>query len=132
MARDAMRIEVKGLKQIQREVRSVDRDLAKEMRAAGKSAAQIIADQGEIEAPKRTGRLAASVKSVAQTNSAAVKAGTAARVPYAEPVHFGWPARGIKANPFLYRAIAKTSDRAAAEYEKKIGELAGRIRTARR
>ena len=127
-----MAIRVTGLRNLQREAASINKDLGKELRKANKSAAEIVAEQARREAPRRSGRLAKSIGVVATQRGASVKVGTAARVPYAAPIHFGWFDRNIKANEFLYRAMAKTSKKAAEVYEKKIGELAERIRTRRR
>lgn len=49
--------------------------------------------------PTRTGRLAASVRGNRAQSKAVVRAGKAA-VPYAGPINYGWPKRGI--TPALY------------------------------
>ena len=128
-----MKIRVTGLRELQSKIRKLeDKDLRKELRAANKSAAEIVADQAAREAPKATGRLARSVKASAGQRDASIKAGTAARVPYAAAINFGWKAKGIQPNPFLYRAMAKVSDKASDVYETKIRALAERLGTRRR
>jgi len=54
-------------------------------------------------APKRSGRLAASVRGNKAKNKAVVMAGRAS-VPYAGPINYGWPKRGIAASSFMQRA----------------------------
>lgn len=58
-------------------------------------------------APRRTGALAASGRGSGNTSRAAVEFGGAS-VPYANPIHWGWPARHIRAQPFLSEAIRQT------------------------
>jgi len=130
--RNGAEIQVENLRDLQRQLRSIDRDLGKELRKANKSAAEIVAEQAVKEAPRRSGRLAKSVGALVGQRDAKVKAGSAARVPYAGPIHFGWAARGIKPNPFLYRALSKTSEQAKEVYRTKIDALARRAETTRR
>ena len=37
-------------------------------------------------------------------------------VPYAGPIHFGWPARNIEPQPFLYDALDDKADEVAHLY----------------
>lgn len=54
-------------------------------------------------APKRTGRLAASVRGNRAKNKAVVMAGRASVV-YAGPINYGWPARKIATSGFMQKA----------------------------
>lgn len=54
-------------------------------------------------APKRTGALAGSIRGNRAKNKAVVAAGRA-RVPYAGPINYGWPKRGIAPSGFMQRA----------------------------
>jgi hypothetical protein len=67
-------------------------------------AAEIITAEARVRAPKRTGRLAGSLGTSKQRARALVTA-TAA---YAGPIHWGWPARGIGAQPFILDAAEVT------------------------
>ncbi|MFJ7419780.1 hypothetical protein ACIQXD_14360 [Streptomyces uncialis] len=111
-----------------------DRDLSKRVREVNKTAAEIVKPDAQRGVPQRTktpkdakkyrpGKLAKSVKVVASANSAAVKAGTAARAPYAGAIHFGFPRRGIKPNRFLYRAMARNSEQVSETYEREISAV---------
>lgn len=53
-------------------------------------------------APRRRGRLAADVRGNRAKNKAVVTAGRV-RVPYAGPINYGWPKRGIRASHFMQR-----------------------------
>jgi hypothetical protein len=56
-------------------------------------------------APRLTGRLAGSVRAEVSERGAVVTAG--ANLPYGPVIHWGWPARGIPARPFLAEAIGR-------------------------
>ncbi len=75
-----------------------------EMKSTHKKAAEVIVEGSKRYVPVRTGRLATSIRAVATRTSGRVRAGSAA-VPYAGPIHFGWPARRIKPQPFIYDAM---------------------------
>ena len=115
---------VDGLKELQKEIRKTeDVELKKSLRLANKEAAQVVADQAKVEVPRRSGRLARSIGTQASQTSAFVKAGTAARVPYAGPIHFGWPKRNIRPQPFLYEALDKRIGEVRRAYEKNLGKI---------
>ena len=115
---------VDGLKALQKEIRKTeDVEMKKRLRLANKEAAQVVADQAKVEVPRRSGRLARSIGTQASQTSAFVKAGTAARVPYAGPIHFGWPKRNIRPQPFLYEAMDKRIGEVRKAYEKNLEKL---------
>jgi hypothetical protein len=69
-----------------------------------------IADEGarlaSSFAPKRSGRLAQTIRGNKAKNKAVVAAGKA-RVKYAGAINYGWPARNIKPQLFMQKADAK-------------------------
>ncbi|GAA0430921.1 hypothetical protein [Streptomyces luteireticuli] len=136
MARSsAFTVRVKGMTELQRNIRKLkSRELSASVRAANKSAAEVMKPEAESTAPKgrrdakssrryRPGKLAKSVGVTASAKGAAVKAGSAARVPYAAAIHFGYPKRGIRPNRFLYRAMARKSDAVSETYEREISAV---------
>lgn len=126
-------IRVDGLRELQAELRAVDRALPKQLREANKQAATVVADRAKVLVPVRSGRLRGSIGVRAGQRDAQVKAGSAARVPYAGPISFGWPgrpnrARGwrggpIRPQPFLYEARDQRIGAVIAVYEKRINQL---------
>lgn len=56
-------------------------------------------------APRRSGKLAGSIRSSAAKNYATVSAG-GARAPYAGPINYGWPKRHITGAGFMQKADA--------------------------
>lgn len=121
-------IEVTGAKEMKRLIRRINKqELREEMKEANHNAAKIIADEAADRAPKRTGRLANSIRANKALAYGAVKAGSAARVPYAGPIHYGWPARGIQAQPFIHEAIDARLGDARKDYEEAIRKLAKKL-----
>lgn len=55
------------------------------------------------KAPRKSGALAGTVRGNRAKNKAVVTAGRA-KVKYAGPINYGWPARGIRANRFMQKA----------------------------
>lgn len=55
-------------------------------------------------APVRSGKLDGTIRAGRGKTKAVVRAG-GARAPYAGVIHYGWPARGIQAQPFLVDAL---------------------------
>jgi hypothetical protein len=67
---------------------------------------EIAADAANLAAsfaPRRTGRLRASIKGSKSKNRAQVRAG-GARVPYVAPINYGWPKRNIAPALFMQKA----------------------------
>jgi hypothetical protein len=63
--------------------------------------AKLVLDESKPGTPVKTGRMKRSGRSSGTQTAAIVRFGGAA-VPYAGPVHWGWPARHIKAQPWAW------------------------------
>ena len=72
--------------------------------------------------PIFSGALRDSIRDAATKKSARVKAGGGA-VKYAGPIHFGWAARRIKPEPFIYDAVDRRRDEIKERYEKLVDDL---------
>lgn len=132
-------IQVDGLDELRRLVRKAPPEIRKQLRATNKAAAEIVAAEARVLVPVRSGRLRSSIKATAGQKEASVKAGTAARVPYAGPVHFGWPGRPnkarrwrggpIRAQPFLYAARDRRINEVRGAYEQALDRFAQTLTT---
>lgn len=132
-------IRVDGLKDLQQALREAPKEVRKEVRAANKLAAEVVASAAKTLAPSRTGRLAASIGARAGQKDASVKAGSAARVPYAGPIHFGWhtrpnPEKGwrggpIRPQPFLYDALDLRREAVLQRYVEAMSKIATDLST---
>lgn len=99
---DALKVE--GAARLRRDLARAGVDL-NDLKAVHRQVAALVA--AAADPPRRSGRLAASVRPGATRRAAIVRAG-GARVPYAGPIHWGWPKRGIKARPFIAAAAQDT------------------------
>jgi phage gpG-like protein len=121
-------IQVEGLRELQRALRqAADTELPKELRQVNKQVAERVVSAALTRVPRRTGRLAASIKPVGSNLSASVKAG-GARVPYAAAIHWGWRKRNIAPRPFLVDAADAVARDVADAYVKALDRLLDRIR----
>lgn len=78
--------------------------------------------------PMRSGDLARTIKPRRRRTSAVVTAGSNS-VPYALPIHWGWPSRNIRPNTFLTDAAHATEPRWAALYEDEIARIVETVQT---
>ena len=97
-----------------------------DMKEANAKVGNIVAGAAESRAPRRSGKLAASIRSARQARRARVVAGRAS-VPYAGPIHWGWPARNITAQPFLTEAARATESQWFPEYVKDVQRIIDKV-----
>lgn len=100
------KVTVEGARNLRATLRRAGIDLS-DMKDANAEVANYVASASKSAAPTVSGRLAASVRGNRAAASAVVRAGGAA-VPYAGPIHWGWPARNIAANEFIAATAANT------------------------
>lgn len=105
---------VRGLQQLGVEVD----DLKDTMQAIAREGASAASGY----APKRSGRLAASIRPNRAKGKAVIIAGNARRVPYAGPINYGWARHRIKAKQFMQRADKAIEPRALTLLENGIDE----------
>lgn len=117
-----IKTEILGLREVQRDLRKLGDDTKTELKDTHKAAAEIVVLGAKRLVPYRTGRLADSIRALATNTSGRVRAGSAS-VPYAGPIHFGWPARRIAPQPFIYDAMDARVDEIRGLYDKRIEEL---------
>lgn len=99
-------VRVEGLPQLRRTFRKLEADTA-DLKDANAAAAAMVASAASARAPRRTGALASSTRGNRALSRATVSAGGAA-LPYAGPIHWGWPSRGIAGQPFIVDAAQAT------------------------
>lgn len=122
----AAQLRVDGARRLRTTMRRAGIDMA-ELREVHAAAARLVA--ARADPPRRTGRLAATIRAGATQRQATVRAGYA-RVPYAPVIHWGWPARGIRAQPFLSEA-AQASEPAWVElYARHVEQIINTIEGA--
>ena len=93
------------------------------MKDTHRKAGEIIAVAAKPLAPNLTGRLSSTIVSAPTQRQGRVRIGRGQSVPYAGPIHFGWPARRIKPQPFIYEALDGRRDEVLKVYEQRMDQL---------
>lgn len=119
-------VEIEGAKEFRRAAKKAGLDL-RDLRDVHKAVAGIVVSRAKSWAPRRSGSLAGTIRAGATQRAAIVRAGnnrtSKTGVPYANPIHWGWKAKGIKANPFLSYSAQNTESQWIKQYDQKIEKL---------
>lgn len=121
-------VKVEGTRQLRSTLRRAGDDLT-DMKAAHKASAEIAARASEALAPKRSGKLAATIRAAGTKTAGIIRAGFA-RVPYAGPIHWGWFARGIKPQPFMSQGAQDSEGRWVRVYEDYLQDALDKVKGA--
>lgn len=84
----AAEIEVDGMKQLQKELKALDRDMAKQLRMVANEASEIVAESARHRVPTIDGYARRSIKTASTQTSARV-AGGSSKSPYYAWLDFG-------------------------------------------
>ena len=122
---DTVGVQVEGARQLRASMKRAGQDMT-QMNAAHKIASSIVAADAKRRAPVRTGRLAGTIRAAGTRTRAEVRAGFA-RVPYAGPIHWGWPRKGIRPSLFLTTAAAATEPGWTMAYRAEVERILGQI-----
>ena len=114
--------QIEGLRETQKALKALGDATKKELKSTHLEAAQIVVNGAIRTAPVRTGALVASMRAAATMTSGKVRIGNA-NVEYAGAIHFGWPARRIKPQPFIYDSLDGRRNAVAQLYAARILEL---------
>jgi len=125
-------LELVGYRQLKKELRQLGAEAVASLKQTNKEAADLVADTARPDIPVRSGRLKGTLRTTGTMRGGVVRMGRKA-VPYAGPIHFGWPnrpnaAKGwrggpIRPNPFLYEAMDKRVGEVMAIYSKYLETL---------
>ena len=121
---------VEGLKNLRRSIRQAGGD-TKDLRAANLAAAKTLVPIAAALAPKRTGKLSASIRAGATQKAGMVRAGRKT-LPYAGVIHWGWIDRDIEPNPWIATAAAANEELWLKVYEQHIDRILGKIEGKKR
>lgn len=72
--------------------------------------------------PRVSGTLAGTLRAGKGKTKAVVRAG-GAKAPYAGVIHYGWPARNIRPQPFFTYALQRKRGEAVAKLDQGIGQI---------
>jgi phage gpG-like protein len=113
-------VRVTGLRDVQRKMNQAA-SAGEDMRDLMHSLGQIVIQAAQT--PVLTGQLAATLRAGRGKTKAVVRAGYKTRAPYAGVVHYGWPARNIKAQPYLVDALRTSRSQVFAALEQGIDQI---------
>jgi HK97 gp10 family phage protein len=107
-------IKVVGLNEAIRNLRAIGVPSA-EIGQASQEAGDVVANSARSLVPVRTGALRNTIRAKKIARKVVVSAGNNNRVPYANPIHFGWnydkvnlQAKNIRPRPFFTNALTRT------------------------
>jgi len=107
-------VEVEGLRNLRRTLKAAGVSL-QDLKDAHAEVARVVQAAAAPHTPHRTGRLAGSLRGSGTQTAAVVRAGGAS-VPYAGPIHWGWPNKHIAAQPWIYDAAVASQDAWTGRY----------------
>lgn len=131
-------VKIEGLSAVQRDLRGMgkDLDLVKgEFLATNRKVAEIVIEGSKKFVPVLSGALANSIRDASTKKSAKIRVGSRGGgkrygsssagdvVEYAGPIHFGWPLRRIKPQPFIYEATDQRRSEIAMKYAERITSI---------
>ena len=100
-------VSIQGLSRLRRTMKAAEVDMGL-LKGLNRAAAGVVEGAASSATPTLTGRLGSTLRSSATQSAGIVRAGRKS-VPYAGVIHWGWPAKNIKAQPWLVDA-AKSSE----------------------
>lgn len=126
---DPTGIKVENLKEVLNALKQIGVPTA-EVSAASQEAANIVASTARTLVPVRSGALRATIRSKKQARKVLVSAGNNTKVPYANPIHWGWfydrenfIYKNIMPQPFFAKALGLTRNEVYKTYFMNINKL---------
>lgn len=113
---------VSGLREVRKALKQYGDETKTALKPANLEAAKVVANKARYFVPIRTGALESTIRALATTKSGKVRVGNS-KVEYAGPIHFGWPNRLIKPQPFIYDALDDRIGEVISLYNSAIDEL---------
>jgi len=118
-------VEVRGAKELRKTLKAAGDDLG-DLKAAHQAVGNMVVNVARGLAPVRSGALAGSIRATRLAGGVSIKAGSGS-IRYAGPIHWGWPARNIAANPFLSTAATTSEEQWTALYEEELNKILDRV-----
>jgi hypothetical protein len=108
-------VRVEGGRKLRGALKAAEGALLDDLQALHARIGSTVTPVAAANAPRRSGALAGTIRSSGTKAGAVIRAGYAA-VPYAGPIHWGWPKRHIEPQPFLSEAAQATEPQWLADY----------------
>ncbi len=114
-------VKVKGVNDVVRSFKQYEGAID-DLKNANSAIGTKVASTAKATAPILLGNLSRSIRPNRASSRVQIKAGGAS-VPYAGVIEYGWPARGIQAQPFLRRAAWQERDYTKEQYTQNLMQL---------
>lgn len=122
-----VRLDSRGLGRLARTLKAAGADM-QDLKDANRKAADVVKPEVAARTPVRSGKLKSTVRAGATQRAGVVRVGTA-KVPYAGPINYGWPAHNIQGTYFLGAGADAAADNVddifAAAIEKALSQVQG-------
>ncbi|MCB4209163.1 hypothetical protein [Arthrobacter sp. UM1] len=119
-------VEFAGGYQLRKTLRAAGDDLSR-LKALHREVGEIVADGARQRTPRRRGRLVGSIRVSPRQTGVSIRAGRKA-IPYAGPVHWGWPARGIGQSLYLTDAAKASEPRWVGVYARGVVKILDQVK----
>lgn len=113
-------VRVKGLRETVRNLERLGVSV-QDLKDSFKKIGNLVANDAKTRAPRKSGRLASTIKPSNTKNKSVVRAGSA-KVPYAGVIHYGGY-NNIEAHPYLTDAVTQHQDEAVKIMEDELKQL---------
>ena len=117
----AAAIEVTGIRELNKALRNVGDDF-EHLKDPNKLLGHLVASRATALVPVRSGKLQSYIKTNPAKNKVTISAGRAS-VPYAGVIEYGWGKRGIRARPYLNKAVNEKKGEIKKKYEENIKNI---------
>lgn len=118
-------LQIRGLSKFRSTLKRAGADMA-DLKEANIQVGNTVATRAKSMGPQRTGRLVGSVVPAKTVARARVRSSLI----YAPVIHYGWPKRHIKAQPFVLEAAAETQGEWMADYERSLQKISNTVQGA--
>jgi hypothetical protein len=118
--------EVRGGRALRKGLKAAGDDLT-DLKTVHRQAASIAADGARSRVPRRSNRLANTIRPAGTKTAGIVRVGNNTSVRYAGPIHWGWFRRHIRDNPFAAAGAQATEARWVPLYERYATEALEKI-----
>lgn len=122
-------VEIEGARELRRQLRAAGDDM-EDLKEINRAAAEIAAGAARMRAPRDSGALAGDIRASGTKTAGVIRAGRK-RLPYAGPIEWGWPARGIAPHPYLTAGAKATEPVWVPMYEKAVKNALDKVKGKR-
>jgi len=117
-------IKVEGLTELRVGLKQLDDKMPKELNKVAKASAEVVRDEAKQIVPRRSGKLAGSIKTSGTAKGGFVKSGG---LEYHRVIHFGWARHNIRPQPFLYDARDSREAEVIEKFEREVAALVNKV-----